>query len=355
MSDSELNKSEDASPYKLEQARKKGMVARSPELGLVFAVASCTAYLWARGAELGAHLSRLAARTFAEAGSLDGGGGAVLAWSGSLFAEAFSALLPLIAVVVLGTLVASLAQVGFLFAPSALKADFTRLNPATGFKRVFSMQVLIEAGKTIVKVMIYGWLAVHVVRGLIVTLAQADTPATRLPDLLMHGSVRLLFLLVGAAFVFAAIDQLIVRRMFARKMRMSKHEVKQEYRQREGDPRIKRRRKQLQRELLKRSRSMRGIRNADLVVANPTHLVVGLRYEPGRMAAPTVVAKGAGEFALRLRKLAFIYGIPVLESKAFARELFRGTELGSEIPSSLYRTAASLYMHVRRRAARTAA
>jgi flagellar biosynthetic protein FlhB len=355
MSDSELNKSEDASPYKLEQARKKGVVARSPELGLVVALACCAAYLWARGTELGAHVSQLAARTFAGAGALDGGGGAMLAWTGALFSEAFSALLPLIAIVVLGTLVASIAQVGLLFAPAALKADFNRLNPATGFKRVFSVQVLIEAGKTIVKVVVYGWLATYVVRGLIVTLSHADTPATRLPGLLLHGTARLLFLLIGAALVFAAVDQLIVRRMFARKMRMSKHEVKQEYRQREGDPRIKRRRKQLQRELLKRSKSMRGIRGADLVVANPTHVVVALRYEPGRMAAPMVVAKGAGEFALRLRKLAFIYGIPVLESKAFARQLFRGTELGSEIPAELYRTAASLYMHMRQRAAKAAA
>lgn len=355
MSDSELNKSEDASPYKLEQARRKGLVARSPELGLVFGVLCCTGYLWSHGGELGERIARIAARSFAEAGSLNAGGGAVLAWSGSLFSAGFSAVLPLVGAIVLGTLVASLAQVGFLFAPSALKADLNRLNPMAGFKRVFSVQVLIEAAKTFLKVMVYGWLTVHVIRDLIATLAESDTPVSQLPGLLMHGAMRLLFFLAGAAFVFAAVDQVLVRRMFARKMRMSKHEVKQEYRQREGDPRIKRRRKQLQRELLKRSRSMRGIRSADLVVANPTHVVVGLRYEPGRMSAPTVVAKGAGEFALRLRKLAFVYGIPVLESKAFARELFRTAELGAEIPAPMYRTAASLYMHLRRGSGRASA
>ena len=354
MSDSELNKSEDASAYKLEQARKKGMIARSPELGMVLAVACCAGCLWARGDEMGSHMARLAARSFAGAGSLNGGSHAVLSWAGALFADAFATILPLIAAIVLGTLVASLAQVGFLFAPAALKADFNRLNPMTGLKRVFSVQILIEAAKTIVKVAVYGWLATHVIVGLVTATSRSAVPGASLPGLLARGAVHLLFLLVGAAVVFAAIDQVLVRRMFARKMRMSKHEVKQEYRQREGDPRIKRRRKQLQRELLKRSRSMRGIRNADLVVANPTHVIVGLRYEAGRMKAPVVVAKGAGEFALRLRKLAFIYGIPVLESKAFARELFRGTELGSEIPAPLYRTAASLYMHVRQRRAAVA-
>lgn len=348
MSESELNKSEDASPYKLEQARKKGLVARSPELGLVFGVACCTGYLWAHGGDLGAGIARIAARSFAQAGSLNGGGAAVLAWTGSLLAAGFSAAFPLIGAIVFGTLVANISQVGFLFAPSALKADMSRLNPMAGLKRVFSIQILIEAAKTFLKVMVYGWLTVHVVRGLIATLTESDTSVPQLPGLLMHGAMRLLIYLAGAAFVFAAVDQVLVRRMFARKMRMSKHEVKQEYRQREGDPRIKRRRKQLQRELLKRSRSMRGIRTADLVVVNPTHLVVGLRYEPGRMMAPTVVAKGAGEFALRLRKLAFIYGVPVLESKAFARELFRTAELGAEIPAPMYRTAASLYMHLRR-------
>lgn len=355
MSDSELNKSEDASPHKLEQARKKGVVARSPELGMLLAITCCTGYLWARGGVLGTHIARLAQRTFAEAGSFSAGSGAIVSWSGSLFAEAFNAVIPLVTAILLGTIVANLAQVGFMFAPAALKVDFDKLNPMSGIKRIFSLQILIEAAKAIVKMIVYTLIAFHAIREIVVSVAHADASAMALPGILMHGALHLVMLLVGAAAAFAAIDQFLVRRMFSRKMRMSKHEVKQEHRQREGDPRIKQRRKQLQRELLKRSQSMRGIRQADIVVANPTHLVVGLRYEPGKMAAPKVVAKGSGEFALRLRKLAFIYGIPVIESKAFARELFRSTELESEIPASLYRVAASLYMHIRRQTGGAAA
>ncbi len=122
--------------------------------------------------------------------------------------------------------------------------------------------------------------------------------------------------------------------MFARKMRMSRHEQKQEVKQREGDPRIKQRRKQLQRELLQRSKSMRSIRGADVLVTNPTHYAVGLKYEPGTMAAPQVVAKGAGEFALRLKKLAFIYGIPIVESRAIARQLYHKAAMEQEIPAT---------------------
>jgi flagellar biosynthesis protein FlhB len=355
MSDSELNKSEDASPYKLQQARRKGVVARSPELGLVLGAACAAAWLWARGDVMAARVAAISARSFATAGALSAGSGAVLHWSGSVLVETFRAVLPLVIAVLLGTLVANLAQVGFLFAPTALKADPSRLNPVEGLKKLFSVQVLIEALKTTLKVAVYGWLAWYTVHGMVTGLLQTEVGITALPALLLRATLHVLVPMIGAAVVFAAIDQVIVRRMFSRKMRMSKHEVKQEHRQREGDPRIKQRRKQLQRELLKRSRSMRGIRTADLVVANPTHLVVALRYEPATMAAPIVVAKGAGDFAMRLRKLAFIHGVPVVESKAFAREVFRVSDLDTEIPAPLYRAAAALYMHLRRQRGNRAA
>jgi len=345
----EQNKSEQASPYKLQQARKKGMVARSAELGMFVAMASCTAYLWLWGDALALRLARICQRAFAASGAILGNGQGLLTWSGALAWQTFSAIAPLAALVAAATLAASIAQTGVLFAPAALKPDLSRLNPAQGLKRVFSMQMLLEAAKACIKMVVYGAVAWWVARRAVAGLAQTDLTAAALASTLKTTSLRMLVALLAVALVFAATDQVLARRMFARKMRMSRHELKQEFRQREGDPRIKQRRKQLQRELLKRSQSMRGVRNADVLVTNPTHLAIGLKYDPARMSAPVLVAKGSGEFALRLRKLAFIYGVPVVEAKSLARQVYRATALDTEIPGHLYRETAAVYLRIRRR------
>jgi flagellar biosynthetic protein FlhB len=344
----EQNKSEDASPYKLQQARKKGMVARSAELGMFIGMACCTAYLWLWGDAMALRLAQLCQRAFAASGAIGGGGHGLLVWSGSLASQAFGIVSPLAGLIALAAVAASVAQTGLLFAPAAIKPDLSRLNPAQSLKRIFSAQMLLEAAKACVKMAAYAAIAWWVVRREVASLAHTDLTAAALAATLRAASLRMLTALLAAALVFAAIDQILARRMFARKMRMSHHELKQEFRQREGDPRIKQRRKQLQRELLKRSQSMRGIRHADVVLTNPTHLAVGLRYDPSRMSAPMLVAKGSGDFALRLRKLAFVYGVPVVEAKSLARHIFRATLLDQEIPGHLYRETASVYLRIRR-------
>ncbi|TKC89469.1 EscU/YscU/HrcU family type III secretion system export apparatus switch protein [Trinickia terrae] len=353
MSDSEQNKSEQATEYKLAQARKKGMLARSQELGIVISIAAFAGYLWARGEQTAARFAALGERALGEAGTLASGSHAVLVWLGTLMSRALEILLPLIGVAVGGALVAALAQTGFLFAPGAFKADFSRLNPAQGLKRLFSLQVLIEAAKACVKMSVYCAIAWLTIFDTVRTAAHSALQSRSLPQALGDSGLHLIANLLIAAAIFAALDQIIVRRLFARQMRMSRHEVKQEFKQREGDPRIKQRRKQLQRELLKRSQSMRGMRGADVLVTNPTHYAVGLKYEPESMSAPTVVARGAGNFALRLRKLAFIYGVPVIESPALARQLFHKAALEREIPAHLFRDAAAVYLRARRAPSQT--
>src|SRR5579863_178018 len=348
MSNSEQNKSEQATEYKLAQARKKGMLPRSQDLGIVVSLAAFAGYLWVRGDQMAARLAALSERSLSDAGTLAIGSHAVLIWLGSLMSRALDILLPLIGVAVGGALIAALAQTRFLFAPSAFKADFSRLNPAQGLKRLFSLQTLIDAAKACVKMIVYCAIAYLTVFAAVRTAPHSALQCRSLAATLGHSGLDLIANLLIAAAIFAAIDQIIVRRMFARQMRMSRHEVKQEYKQREGDPRIKQRRRQLQRELLQRASSMRGLRGADVLVTNPTHYAVGLKYEPASMSAPTLVARGAGNFALRLRKLAFIYGVPVIESPALARQLFHKTTLEREIPAHLFRETAAVYLRARR-------
>jgi flagellar biosynthesis protein FlhB len=353
MSDTDQNKSEQATSYKLTQARKKGMVPRSQELGVVMSLLACAGYLSIWGDELASRFASLNARVLSEAGSLAVGGNTLLIRTGSLMSQVAHVVAPLIAIIMGSVLVSTVMQTGFLFAPGALKADFSKLNPAQGLKRVFSTQTMIEAAKACFKMLVYTAIAYLVIARTVVTATHAALPPEALARELLSAGLHLIFMLLAAAVVFAAIDQFIVRRAFAKKMRMSRYEQKQEMRQREGDPRIKQRRKQLQRELLQRSRSMRAVRGADVLVTNPTHYAVGLKYDPLHMSAPKVIAKGAGDFALRLRKLAFIYGVPVIEVPPFARELYFKAVLEREVPGNLYSQTAAVYLRARRAPSQT--
>lgn len=348
MSDTDLDKSEQATPYKLEQARKKGIVAKSQELGMAVGLACAIGYWYARGDVMAARLVELQRRALAEAGAIDGGGAALAQWLQRLIVETAQAVAPLIAAIALGALLAGLAQTGLLFAPAALRADFSKINPVQGFKRLFALQTLIEAGKACLKMIVYAAICIAVAYPAARMPAHSAGDAGSLARDISAMGLRLAAVFLLAAALFAAIDQLLVRNLFARQMRMSRHEQKQELKQREGDPRIKQRRRQLQRELLQRAQGMRNMRGADALIVNPTHYAVALRYDPQSMAAPTVVAKGAGEFALRLRRLAFVYGVPIVESRALARQLFHKTPAEREVPEPLYPQVAAIYLQLRR-------
>jgi flagellar biosynthetic protein FlhB len=353
--DTDLNKSEQATPYKLEQARKKGIIAKSQELGMVVSLACAGGYIYVRGDVLFARLGALSERALSESAAIDGGGQALMQWMQRLVVETVDVIAPLIGVVLLGALLATLAQTGVLFAPAAMKPDFSKINPMQGLKRVFSLQTLIEAAKACFKMAVYSGICLLLIYQVARSLTHAGRGASGIALSLSSLGMKLLMFFLLAAAVFAAIDQILVRRMFARRMRMSKHEQKQEIKQREGDPRIKQRRKQLQRELLQRAQSMRNVRGADVLVTNPTHYAIALKYEPKKMLAPTIVAKGSGEFALRLRKLAFVYGVPVIESRLLARQLFHKVPIEREVPETLYRDIAAIYLRLRSRGAEAAA
>lgn len=348
MSADEQNKSEQATAYKLEQARKKGMVPRSPDAGVVLGLAGFGGYLWARGDQLAAQLAALDARTLHDAAYLAVNGQAVLTLGASFATQTARLIAPLVGVSAGAAVLGTVMQTGLLFAPDALKADMSRLNPAQGFKRIFSMQTLIEAAKACIKMLVYGVIIWRFIVSIVTTSVHTPLSASALCVALLRQCLSLGVALLCTAVIFALIDQVIVRRAFAKKMRMSRHEIRQEHKQREGDPRIRQRRRQLQRELLQRSASMRNIRQADVLVTNPTHFAVALKYDSATMAAPKLIARGAGDFALRLKRLAFVYSVPVIESKMLARQLYHDAPFEREIPTHLFRDAAAVYLRAKR-------
>lgn len=348
---SEQNKSEQATPFKLQKAREKGALARGMDLGFLTALAAFVGYAWIAGPAAQARLATASARALVAAPNVLASPNELLAVTGAVLGSAVRPLAFMASTIFLVVLVFELVQArGFIFTLEPLKMQFNRLNPAQNLKRLFSLRLLIETGKNILKMATYLTLAFLVIRS-----AQAQIPAiagaSDLARAMGASALRLMIVFAGAAVVFALMDQFIVRRDFAKKMRMSRRELRRESRDREGEPRMKQRRKQLHGELVKLSQSLRGVRGADLLITNPTHYAVALKYDGGAMAAPKMVSQGAHQFALRLKRLAFLYGVTIVQNPPLARALYFQCKLGEEIPEALYQPVADLYMAVRRQGA----
>jgi flagellar biosynthesis protein FlhB len=341
------SKTEQATSFKLDEARRKGMVARSVELSTLGVLLAFAGYLWAFGAGMAADLQRLLAAALVQAPTLARGPLELWTWTTAVGAGAAAVVLPLLLLLAAAAALAVLLQTGFVFSVQALKPDWTRLNPANGFKRIFSLQTLFELGKTLVKLLVYPALAALVIVAAARQSMQSAGEPRALGALIGGTGLGLIFWLLAAMALFAAVDLLFVRRQFGRKMMMSRRELREELRHREGDSRIKQRRKQLARELLKRTRSLRQLRGADVLVTNPTHYAVALRYDAASMLSPALVSKGAGDFALRLKRLALVYGVPVIESKALARALYFRVPLDAQIPDAYFRETAAVYVRLR--------
>lgn len=347
MAEQEQSRSEEATQYKLEQARKKGSVARGQDLTSFAVVTAAAIYLWSNGGGLGERLARLMQRAIAEAPNLASESTELSVWATSLVSDGLQSVLPLVFVLLGAAMASILVQIGFLFAPEGLKPDFQRLNPMNVIKRLFSIQTVFEALKSCLKLALYVSCAFVVIREASQHVLAANLDALQVIALIEQFGVRLLFWLAASMGVFAAIDWIFVRWQFGRQMKMSRREVREESRNREGDPRIKQQRKKFQLEMLKKARSLRAMRGADVLVTNPTHYAVALQYDERTMSSPIPVAKGAGDFALRLKRLALVYSVPVIESPALARRLFFRVPINQQLPEALFSEAAKVYLSIR--------
>ena len=347
MEENDNDKTEQATPFKLERSRKKGVVARGVDLGFLAGTMTLLAYVSIAGPQLGDALSHMARESLTAGPELAGGRYALLVASASITSIVVKPLLVLLGLVFFGVLLCEVLQTGIVFSAQPLSPDFSRLSPANGFKRVFSVRALIEAGKNILKVLVYFILAILVVRATLQANVETISDARSLSSQLQFSATRLLAAFVLGAILFAVLDQLIVRNAFSRRMRMSRRELRREARDREGEPRLKQKRKQLHRELAKASQSLRNLRKADVLITNPQHIALALRYDPKTMLAPTVVSIGIDHLAQRLKRMAFLYGIPIIENRALARALYRKGVLNSTIPQECFQPVAGVYNTIR--------
>ena len=337
-----------ATPRRREEARKKGQVARSPELGAAATLLAVVLVLHALlPGDAGLSLlgdARTAFRfgahdtlTFGDAQRWQVVG---LAWAGRL-------LLPTLLLSLALALAAGVGQVGFAVTPEALAPKWERVNPASGFKRLFSLHGSVELLKGLLKLGLIGglcWATLHGAweSGELLRLCRSPLPNTleTIGALLWTLGLRV----AAALFLLAAADYAYQRYEFEKSLRMSITDIKQEMKQSDGDPHTKSRIRRLQREMSKR-RMMQDVPKATVVVTNPTHYAVALQYEKG-MAAPKVLAKGQDEIARTIKEIARENNIPLVENKPLAQALHRAVEIGHEIPGDLYEAVAQVLAFV---------
>ncbi len=342
-------KTEPASERKREEARGKGKVVRSVELNSALVLLFGLLVLYFGSTALVSGLASIARTAFTRAGSL-----ALSAENvHHMVSNGVAHIGVLIAPIVLGFLVIGLAagylQVGFIFSPKAMKPNFEKLNPLNGMKKLLlSRRSVVELAKSIVKIVVVGLVAYG---GLQDVLAETPVLVDGDPAGILGFIGRAGFsvgLSTGLAFlILAAVDYFYQRFEFEKEMRMSKQEVKEETKSTEGDPQVKSRVRSIQRRIAYR-RMMQDVPTADVVVTNPTHLAVALRYDVEEMNAPTVVAKGADLVALKIKEIALAHRVPVVEDRPLAQALYRSVEIGGTIPEKLFQAVAQLLAYIYR-------
>jgi flagellar biosynthetic protein FlhB len=344
--DSDLERTEPASPRRLQEARSKGNIPRSRELG-TFAV------LMAAGVVLlmtGSHLAEGMAAFLRRGLTFDR---AVMntpdfMWNTLVHAtlEMLQLFFPLFLILLLAVIVAPLMIGGLLFSSEAIQPDFSRLNPLHGIGRIFSVIGLAELGKALAKSLVVGIVGFWIIWRYMEESISLATESLNAGISHLGSMLGWSFVLITAAMILiVAIDVPFQLWNYYRKLRMTKEEVRQEMKESEGDPKIKARIRSMQREMARR-RMMAEVPKADVIVTNPTHFAVALRYNEKEMRAPRVIAKGSYLLAERIRELGMEHGVPILRTPPLARALYKHAELDQEIPSALFAAVAEVLAYV---------
>ena len=336
-------RTEQATPRKRQKAREKGEVASSREIVGVIPIWSVVIYLFFGGAILTTLLDYVRKgllRSF------------TMPVTETTIQDIFKTDAMQIGLIVLpffiGTLVLILVvhmvQTGFLFSTARFSPDFSRINPLQGIKRYFSLNIVAEALKGIVKVLVLGIVLYNVLKGQIEILPlMVDMNILSLKAFSFHQVYHLLLISALAITLIAFADFLYQRWQFSRNLRMTKQEIKEENKEIEGDPLVKARMRSLQREMA-RKRMMAEVPKADVVITNPTHFAICLKYDPQGMGAPRVIAKGQNLIAEKIKEVAKKAGVPIYEDKPLARALYQ-VQLGQEIPELFYKAVATILAH----------
>jgi flagellar biosynthetic protein FlhB len=344
--DSDAEKTEPASAKRLEQAREEGDVPRSREVATFTVLMAAGAGLWMTGGGLVSQLSSALASGLTLDQEQIFNPDVLLNRIGVDVVRVMLACLPLGVAVMVVALASPLLVGGWLFSSKAFTPNFAKMNPIQGISNMFSTNALVELLKAIAKTLVVSlvaWLVVMKQKDAVIGLAVEPLKLGMVHLMDMIGSSFLF--IVGALGFIAAIDGPYQIWHYANKLKMTRQELIQESKESDGNPQVKAKIRQLQREMAKR-RMMADVPTADVVVTNPTHYAVALKYADGARGAPKVVAKGIDEVAAKIREIAKDSKVTMLEAPALARALYKHTEIGDEIPEALYSAVAEVLAYV---------
>lgn len=342
----EESKTEDPTPRRREEARRQGQVPFSAELVGALVVLAGVIGLMNVGPDVWAAMMNVFRHDLARAFHAEFDSTAAAELIARTAGRLLAAVLPLFGVLLAVGIVSSVAQVGFQINTEKLSPDLNKLNPAKGVSRLFSVGALVKGGLTVLKVAALALVAYVVLepRGGVIMSLGRDRLAGAAPALWAI-VMRLALYLTGAVALVAVLDYLYQRYKFEQSLRMTKEELKRELKEEDGDPQIKARMRQLARERSKR-KMLSEVPKATVVVTNPTHYAVALRYDAARDEAPVVVARGAGAFAKRIVAEARKGGVVVVERPALARAIYGGVKEGKAIPGPLFKAVAEVLAFV---------
>lgn len=344
--ESDLERTEQPSQQRLDKAREQGQVARSRELTTFVMLLAGGSLLYLMGASITQKLIKLLRDGLTLNKQLAYDPAQMLPHLHEMSAEALLSMLPFLFMLLVAAALSPLLMNGWLFTLNPLQPNFSRMNPVAGIGRMFSANSLVELLKAIAKALVVGgvgaWAIWH----------QKDA-VMLLPTQSMHVAIPQLgnllwgcfIAIMGGMLLIAAVDVPFQLYEHNKKLKMTKEEVRQEAKETEGNPEVKGRIRRLQREMAQR-RMMSEVPTADVVVTNPTHFSVALRYKDNGMRAPMVVAKGSQLTAARIREIAAEHHVPVLEAPPLARALYKHTEIGETIPEALYTAVAEVLAYV---------
>ena len=340
------DKTEPATPKKREEARKKGQVAKSREISSIAVLVTGTIYMFFNAKDLTLKFGESIKRTFINIPQSAFDDQLFLPLLSQTIEDFLLFILPIMILVFIAAILANFLQTGFILSVEPLTPKASKIDPVKGLGKIISKRSLTELAKAIFKIIIVGWAAFSILRNdiyhLIPLMYQEDA---HIISMMGEISFRVIVRCCCVIFILAILDYIYQKWEFEQNLKMTKQEVKDEFKQTEGDPLVKSRIRSIQREMARR-RMMEEVPKADVVITNPTHLSVALRYNyEENMTAPKVVAKGANKIAFKIREVAQKHDIPLVENKNLAQNLYK-LDLGEEVPPQFYRAVAEILAYV---------
>lgn len=341
-------KTEKATPKKRQEARQKGQVAKSTDVSVAISLLAMFFLFMFQAKAIGSGLANLMTSVFRDGLTMSWSDGSIQQFFTGLVYEVGKIIAPVFVLGIVIGLFSNIMQVGFLFSSEAMQFKPERLNPLEGFKKIYSWRAIVELMKSLLKIVVVGiatftilWMNRGDLVGL-VSLPLSESLGIIGRMVLQMGLTASILLMVLGGFDYA-----YQRFDYEKNLRMSKQDIKDEYKKSEGDPLIKSKIRERQRQMAMR-RMMQEVPKADVIITNPTHFAVALRYDETKMEAPTVIAKGADYVALKIREVAKDNGVVIVEKRTLARALFYQLEIGDAVPETFFKAVAEILAFVYR-------